>query len=148
MAIYRRKEAGVSYADYVADGKRVQESTGTTNKHEAEKFLALRVSEVQRGAYVKRVPVPLPELWERYSAHSRAHKRCRKRDVQMYGNLQGFFESATLTNVTPLRVEDYQHHRMREVSPATVIESLLCLSTCSTWPSVGACSMEQTRADW
>ncbi len=75
MAIYRRKEAGVWYADYVVDGRRVQESTGTTNKREAEKYLALRVSEVQRDVYVKRVPVPLAELWERYSAHSRAHKR-------------------------------------------------------------------------
>jgi len=37
------------YADYYADGKRVQESTGTASRREAEKFLALRISEVQRG---------------------------------------------------------------------------------------------------
>lgn len=67
MGVYRRKEAGVWYASYFANGNRVQESTGTRNKREAEKFLALRVSEVQRGVYVKPVDVPLPELWERYS---------------------------------------------------------------------------------
>jgi hypothetical protein len=43
VAIYQRKETGVWYADYYADGKRVQESTGTRNKREAEKFMALRV---------------------------------------------------------------------------------------------------------
>ena len=75
MALYRRKEAGIWYADFYADGERVQESTGTANKREAEKFLALRISEAQRGVYVKPVHVPLPELWERYFAYARTHKR-------------------------------------------------------------------------
>lgn len=47
MALYRRKEAGIWYADYVVDGKRMHESTGTANKREAERFLALRGSEVR-----------------------------------------------------------------------------------------------------
>ena len=42
MALYRRKDAGIWYADFYVDGQRVQESTGTANKREAEKFLALR----------------------------------------------------------------------------------------------------------
>ena len=88
MALYQRKNAGVWYADYVANGKRIQKSTGTANRREAEKFLALRVSEAQRGVYVKPVHVPLPELWERYSAWAQAHKRSWKRDVQMFGKLQ------------------------------------------------------------
>jgi integrase len=120
MALYRRKEAGMWYADYIADGKRVQESTGTANKREAEKFLALRSSEVQRGVYVKPVHVPLPELWERYGAYSRAHKRSWERDVQMFGNLQSFLGTVTLTTITPLRVEEYQQHRIQKVAPATV----------------------------
>src|ERR1017187_9809520 len=82
MALYRRKEAGIWYADFYANGERVQESTGTANKREAEKFLALRISEAQRGVYVKPVHVPLPELWERYFAYARTHKRSWKRDEQ------------------------------------------------------------------
>jgi integrase len=120
MALYQRKNAGVWYADYVANGKRIQESTGTANRREAEKFLALRVSEAQRGVYVKPVHVPLPELWERYSAWAQAHKRSWKRDVQMFGKLQNFLGTAMLTAITPLRVEEYQQRRVREVSPATV----------------------------
>jgi len=120
MAIYQRREAGVWYADYYADGKRVQESTGTANRREAEKFLSLRVSEVQRGVYVKPVRVPLSELWERYLAYARMHKRSWKRDEQMYGNLQSFLGTPNLDSITPLRVEEFQQQRAREVSPATV----------------------------
>jgi len=97
MALYRRKDAGIWYADFYVDGQRVQESTGTANKREAEKFLALRSSEVQRGVYVKPIHVPLPELWERYFAYARTHKRSWKRDEQMYGNLKAFLGTANLT---------------------------------------------------
>ena len=43
MAIYQRGR--IWHADSYADGKRVQVSTGTANKREAEKFEALRISE-------------------------------------------------------------------------------------------------------
>lgn len=120
MAIYRRKEAGIWYADYFANGKRVQESTGTSNKREAEKFLALRISEVQRGVYVKPVHVPLEELWERYFTYARMHKRSWRRDEQMYWNLRRLIGNGLLDSITPLQVEEFQQRRSREVSPATV----------------------------
>jgi integrase len=118
MAVYRRGQNW--YVSYTADGRRIQESTGTANRREAEKFLALRVSEVQRGVYVKPVHIPLPELWERYIAYSKAHKRSWKRDEQMYANLQGFFGPVNMDAITTIRVEDFQQHRVRQVSPATV----------------------------
>ena len=118
MALRRRGQKW--YADYYANGQRVIECTGTANRREAEKFVALRISEVQRGVYVKPVHVPLPELWERYFAYAKAHKRSWDRDLQMYGNLSNFLGTATLTTITPLRVEQYQQHRNQEVAPATV----------------------------
>jgi integrase len=120
MAIYQRRKAGIWYADFFANGKRVQQSTGTRNKREAEKFLALRISEIQRGVYVKPVHVPLGELWERYFAYARAHKRSWRRDAQMYGSLVRFLGTGTLDSITPLQVEEFQQSRGREVSPATV----------------------------
>ena len=57
MALYQRGR--IWYADYYANGERMQESTGTANKREAEKFLALRISEVQRGVFVKPINVTL-----------------------------------------------------------------------------------------
>ncbi|HEY6391032.1 MAG TPA: hypothetical protein VIX89_07130 [Bryobacteraceae bacterium] len=71
------------YADYYADGQRVQESTGTANKREAEKVLALRISEVQRGVFVKPVNITLADFGERYIEYAKTHKRSWKRDVQM-----------------------------------------------------------------
>ena len=117
MALRRR---GLKwYADYYANGERVIECTGMANRRDAEKFLALRISEVQRGVFVKPVNTTLPEVGERYIEYAKLHKRSWKRDVQMLDNLHAFFGSAKLRDITPLRVEEYQRERVREVSPAT-----------------------------
>ena len=116
--IYQRGR--IWWADYRNNGKRVQESTDTANRREAEKFLALRVSEVERGVYVKHVRVPLSQLWEKYLPYAKAHKRSWKRDVQMFGHLQNFLGKTVLGDIDPLKVEEYQQHRVQEVCPATV----------------------------
>jgi integrase len=85
------------------------------------------MSEVQRGVYARRVRVPLSELWERYFAYAKLHKRSWKRDAQMYENLSRFFGQVNLDSITPSRVEDFQQHRVREVSPATVNRELALL---------------------
>lgn len=59
MALYQRGR--IWYADYYVQGKRVQISTGTANERKAQKFLALRLAEADRGEYVKPRKVPLSE---------------------------------------------------------------------------------------
>jgi hypothetical protein len=125
MAIYQRGR--IWYADYYAGGERIQECTGTANKREAEKFAAMRISEVQRGVYVKPVNITLPEFGERYIEHAKAHKRSWKRDVQMPGHLYAFFGTAKLRDITPSRVEGYQQARLKDVAPATVNRELAVL---------------------
>jgi integrase len=117
MALRRRGQKW--YADYYADGARVIECTGTANRREAEKFLALRISEVERGVFVKPVNTLLAELGERYIEHARLHKRSWKRDVQMLSNLEAFFGPVKLRDITASRVEEYQRERVKAVSPAT-----------------------------
>jgi site-specific recombinase XerD len=117
MAIYRRGR--IWYADYYANGERIQESTGTASRREAEKHLALRISEVQRGVFVKPVNTTIQELGERYIEYAKLHKRSWKRDVQMLGNLEVFFGESRLRDITPSRVEEYQRDRIKEVCPAT-----------------------------
>lgn len=117
MALYRRGQRW--YADYYANGERVQESTGTANRREAEKYLALRISEVQRGVFVKPVNTTLAELCERYIEYAKLHKRSWKRDEQMLAHLQEFFGPSKLRDMTPLRVEEYQRERVKDVCPAT-----------------------------
>jgi integrase len=117
MAIYQRGR--IWYADYYADGKRVQESTGTANRREAEKFIALRISEVHRGVFIKPVHTTLPELGEQYIEYAKMHKRSWLRDEQMLAKLRAFFGPARLREITALRVEEYQRERVKAVSPAT-----------------------------
>ena len=128
---------------------RMQESTGTANKREAEKFLALRISEVQRGVYVKPVHVPLPELWERYFAYAKTHKRSWKRDEQMYGNLSGFFWARRIWTPSPRsgwRNFSSAASRRSRRRPSTV--KAPCSSTCSTWLSAGDCIRVRIPCGW
>lgn len=125
MALYQRGR--VWWVDYYANDERIRESTGKANRREAEKFLALRISEVERGVFVKPVRMPLSEFGERYVAHAKKHKRSWKRDVQMLGHLQGFFGNVDLDDIGPLRVEAYQDARIRKVCPATVNRELALL---------------------
>jgi len=126
MALYQRGR--IWYADYYANGERIQESTGTANKREAEKVLALRISEVQRGVFVKPINVTLPEFGEKYIEYAKLHKRSWKRDVQMLGNLQTFFGPCKLRDITPLRIEEYQQARLKQdTAPATSNRELALL---------------------
>src|SRR5690242_8689883 len=125
MALYRRGQ--VWYADFYEQGKRVQESTGALNRRDAEKFLALRSSEVQRGVYVKPVVVSLREFGERFLAYAKMHKRSWRRDLQMLGHLEQHFGDVKLGDINALGVEQYQEKRVCKVSPATVNRELALL---------------------
>ena len=147
MALYQRGR--IWYADYYANGERIQESTGTANKREAEKILALRISEVQRGVFVKPVNVTLPEFGEKYIEYAKLHKRSWKRDVQMLGNLQTFFGQCKLRDITPLRIEEYQQARLKQdTAPATSNRELALLNTCSLLRSGGDNIRAPTRCGW
>jgi hypothetical protein len=67
MALRRRGQKW--YADHYANGDPVIECTGAANRREAEKFIALRISEVQRCVFAKTVNRALAELGERYIEH-------------------------------------------------------------------------------
>jgi len=122
MALYQRGQ--VWYADYYEQGKRVQESTGTSNRRKAEKFLALRTSEIERGVYAKPVKMTLSELGVKYMDFAKANKRSWLRDQQILGHLSDAFGSKLLTNITALPIEQYKIDRLEAVSPATVNREL------------------------
>jgi integrase len=117
MALYQRGR--IWYADYYANGERIQESTGTANRREAEKHLAVRMSEVHRGVFLKPVNTTLAELGERYIDYAKLHKRSWVRDVQLLANLQAFFGACSLRDITPLKIEQYQSERVKVGSPGT-----------------------------
>lgn len=131
MAVYQRGQ--VWYADfYNRTGNRVQESTGTRNRREAEKFLALRISEVRRGVYAKPAIVSLHELGERSLEYAKTDKRSWRRDEQMLGQLKRHFGDVDLRDINALRVEEYQQKRIRRSAWRQLTGNWPCSNTCST----------------
>ena len=85
MVIYRRGR--IWYADFYNGKARLQVSTGTANKGKAEKFLALRISEVERGEYAKPTKITLAELGRQYMDYAKANKISWLRDEQILKHL-------------------------------------------------------------
>ncbi len=118
MALYQRGR--IWYADFYVHGKRVQESTGTANRREAEKFYASRISEIARGDYAKPLKITISEFGQQYLEYAKANKRSWLRDEQIMKHLNAFFGSTLLTDLGPLFIERYKLDRMQVVAPATV----------------------------
>ncbi|HTX35082.1 MAG TPA: site-specific integrase [Bryobacteraceae bacterium] len=122
MALYRRGQ--IWYADFFNGTARVQVSTGTANRREAEKFLALRISEVARGEYVKPARITLAELGKLYMDYAKANKRSWLRDQQILTHLNAALGTMPLPNITALPIERYKLDRLQSVTPATVNREL------------------------
>ncbi len=128
MAIYQRK-AGIWYADFFADGMRVQVSTGTKNKREAEKFLALRMSEAVRGEYSKPVRITLSEFGRQYIDYAKTNKRSWLRDEQIMVHLNAAFGPMLLPDIGAFSIERYKIDRVKApASPATVNREIALLT--------------------
>ena len=125
MALYQRGR--VWYADFYANGKRVQESTGATNRREAEKFLALRTAEIERGEYARPVKVTLSEFGERYIEYAKANKRSWLRDEQIMVHLNAALGPLQLADIGPFPIERYKIERVKVASPATVNREIALL---------------------
>jgi integrase len=122
MAVYRRGR--IWYADFYNGKARMQVSTGTANRREAEKFLALRISEVERGEFVRPAKITLAELGQQYMDYVRANKRSWLRDQQILAHLNCAFGNMLLPDITVLPIERYKLARLQAVSPATVNREL------------------------
>jgi len=125
MALYQRGR--IWYADFYVQGKRVQESTGTANRREAQKFYALRISEIERGEYAKPVKITISEFGQQYLEYAKANKRSWLRDGQIMKHLNAFFGNMLLTDIGPLPIERYKLERMQAVAPATVNREIALL---------------------
>ena len=122
MALYRRGR--IWYADFYNGRARLQVSTGTGNKREAEKFLALRVSEVERGEYARPIRITFAELGKQYMEYANVNKRSWLRDQQILKHLDDAFGNMLLPDITALPIERYKQDRLGAVTPATVNREL------------------------
>ncbi len=127
MSIYQRGQ--VWWIDfYDQNRRRIQESSHSSNKRDAESLLTLRKAEVLRGVYKQPVKITLGEFGKRYMEHAKANKRSWLRDEQMLDHLKKFFGSERqLTEIAPADIEGYKLHRRASVSGSTVNRELALL---------------------
>lgn len=127
MGFYKRGK--VYWIDlYNQNRRRVQESSQSSSRRDAEKLYALRKSEILRGIYKQPVKMALGEFGDRYMEHAKTNKRSWLRDEQMLGNLYEYFgKERQLTELTPVGIEGYKGRRRTEVSGSTVNRELALL---------------------
>jgi integrase len=127
MGIYKRGK--VYWIDFYDQNRnRVQESSQSSSRRDAENLLALRKSAILRGIYKQPVKITLEEFGNRYMEHAKTNKRSWLRDQQMLENLYKFFgKQGSLTDVTAIEIEGYKVNRRAKVSGSTVNRELALL---------------------
>ena len=127
MGIYQRNRIWwISYYDQ--NRRRVQESSHSSRRRDAEKLHAFRTSEVLRGVYKHPVRITLDEFGKRYMEHAKANKRSWLRDEQMLKHLGEFFGTERqLADITAADIEGYKLRRKAKVSGSTVNRELALL---------------------
>jgi len=127
MGVYKR--GNVYWIDYYDPSrKRVQESSQSSNRRDAEALLHIRKSEILRGVYKQPVKISLGEFGERYMEHAKANKRSWLRDEQMLNHLCEFFgKDKPLTEIAPVQIEAYKIQRQSKIADSTVNRELALL---------------------
>jgi integrase len=119
MKLYQRGR--VWYLTFYVRGKRVQESTGTSDRRKAEKFCALRLSEVERSEYYQSAKISLAQFGQQYLEYAKANKRSWLRDEQIMAHLNTAMGPTKLGDIGALQIERYKLDRLQQsASPATV----------------------------
>lgn len=127
MGVFKRgKTFWIDYFD--KNRRRIQESSRSTIRRDAEQLLALRKSEVLRGLYKRPVKISFGEFGKRYMEHAKANKRSWLRDEQMLKQLTEYFgRERPLTAISPVDIEGYKLHRRTQVSGSTTNRELALL---------------------
>lgn len=127
MGVFKRKRKyWIDYYD--SQGNRIQESSHSSSKRDAEDLLSLRKSEIIRGTFKRPVKITFGELGIRYMEYAKGNKRSWLRDEQMLRKLTSFFGSERLVReICPPDIEGFKLHRRKEVSGSTVNRELALL---------------------
>jgi integrase len=116
MGLYKRKGSQFYWMTFRIKGRKVYESTGTTNKKLADRIYAKRVTEIAEGRWFpneakKRT---FEELRDRYMedyAIPNKSPRTVEKDRYSFKRLSESFHGLTLSEITPQRIADYKRLR-------------------------------------
>ncbi|MDD5434574.1 MAG: tyrosine-type recombinase/integrase [Nitrospira sp.] len=130
MGLYKRNSSQFSWMSFRINGRRIFESTETTNKKLAEKIYAKRLTEITEGKWFfnearKRT---FEELRDKYmTEHSKINKTptTQVRDGSAFKRLSGFFGGLMLLEITPAQISDYKSLRIKAgIKPSTISREL------------------------
>jgi integrase len=132
MSVFKRGK--VWWIDYMYEGRRVRESTNTSNKRRAEQLLAKRQTEILEdrfdiAATVR--PVLFAEVAREYlEVYSQQNKKPAtfQRDQILIKHLIAYFGEHRLRDIKPMLIEHYRRERLAQSrTPATVNREVACL---------------------
>ena len=113
---------------YEPNGNRIQVSSRSTRKPDAEALLAIRQSEIARGVYKPPSKITVEEFSTKYMDYSKGNKRSWLRDEQMLTQLTAFFgKDRQLREILPADIEGFKLYRRKQVSGSTVNRELALL---------------------
>jgi integrase len=121
--LFQRKSNGTYYIDYMIDGRRIRESTGTSNRQRAEKCLHSRLGDIVQGRFKIADSQTAPffkDFCQKYLAWAKINKRSWQRDWYSIQHLEPVFGKCRLSDIKPFQVEEYKIDRVNKVKPATV----------------------------
>jgi integrase len=114
---------------YPVGGRERYESTGTSNKAEAKRRLAVREADALRGKF--RLPAANPPRFKEYGETylaTKKHPNTRSRYQSSFNNLVNHFGDCKLSNITAEAIDEYKLARLAEgVRAATVNRDLAVL---------------------
>jgi integrase len=123
MGLYRRGKIYWYTISY--NGRRVQASTGTSNKRLAEKIYAKVFNDLIEGTYFEQErirQIRFEQMVKRYLAQYE-----KQRDGHTVKQLMKYFSGMTIGEITTPVVNDYRIMRLEVVKPATVYQELALL---------------------
>jgi integrase len=130
MGLYKRKGSQFYWMTFrLPSGRKVLESTKTTNRKLAERIYAKHLTSIQEGQWFETnyKKKPLKEMIERYRTEYTEHKDYyqKARDKSIFKHLYAFFGQDALLSDVEERVGGYEHYRKADrAQMATILKEL------------------------
>lgn len=125
MGLYKRKGSQFYWMTFQVDGRRIFESTKTSNKKLAEKIYAKRQVEIVEGRFFEQQKAKSLTFRDMVQKYMTAYSK--QRDPYTIKRLLPFFGDYTLDKITSNLIAEYRNLRLKEVKPATVYQELALL---------------------
>jgi integrase len=127
MGLYKR--GSVWWMSFSYQGRQIRRSTETTDKKLAQRILDKVKGEIAEGKWFEKLPGEdrtFKEMMDKYMAeHSIPNKVSHDRDKRSLLHLMPFFGDLLISEITPMRINEYKvTRRLEGATPATINREL------------------------